>query len=240
VLGRKSYRILVAEEPAVRVTEMEQSLRWAVSTMIDYPIDDAVVSWMRIPTEKLMPNRPPHLYVVVARKDLVNGYRDLFKNAKLPLKAVDVRETAHRNIAALVARDGEGIGMLSVSLRGVQFTVTYQGELFLDRYVDETFFGAHVDAAMRERASERLVLQVQRSLDFIGRTLPFIDVNRLILAPMPGEIGLRDRLAENISVPVEALDLNTVFDLSKVPELASIGAQANYFVALGGALRFNT
>lgn len=237
-LDRKSYSILVIEQPPVPKEEMEQSVRWAISTMIDFPVADAYVAWMKIPTEKLLPNRPPHLYVIVAKRAIVEAHRHLFKEAGLQLQAIDVHETAHRNIAALVANPGEGLALLSVGKRGMQLTITFQGELYLDRYVDEVIFGSVSDDAVLERARERVVLQVQRSLDFVGRTLPFIDITRVMLAPMPGESQLRDRIAENLPVPVESIDLGELFDLSRTPQLAKEENQANYFVALGSALRF--
>ena len=239
-LDRKAYSILVVEQPAVRADEMEQSIRWAIGTMIDFPINDASVAWMKIPTEKLLPNRAPHVYAVATRRELVDGYRQAFKQAKLPLKAVDVQETAHRNIAAMLANTGEGIALLSVGKRGVQFTITFQGELYLDRHVEELVFGNEVEESVLDRARERVVLQVQRSLDFVGRTLPFIDINRVVLAPMPDAELMRQRIAENLPVAVETLDLGVIFDLSRTPQLQQEENQADYFVALGAALRYNT
>lgn len=238
-LDRKAYSLLVVEEPSVRHEEMAQSVRWAISTMLDYPVADASVAWMRIPTEKLLPNRAPHVYAVATRNEDIEHLRQLFKQARLPLLAIDIQETAHRNLAARIARPGEGLVLLSVGKRGVQMTVTFQGELYLDRHVEEFFFAADTDAAALERSRERVVLQAQRSLDFIARTLPFIELGRIVLAPMPRETGLREQLAENLPLPVEPLDLSAIFDFSRVPHLRDAAAQADYFVALGSALRFD-
>jgi MSHA biogenesis protein MshI len=237
-LNREAYKILVVAEPPVKSEELDQSVRWAISTMIDYPVSDADVAWMKIPTQASQPNRPPHLYVVSTRHDRVVECSTAFKQAKIPLQAIDVCETAHRNIAALVERPGEGVALLALGVHGVQLTVTFQGELYLDRYVNEAMFGQNVDDMARQRASERVVLQVQRSLDFVNRTLPFIDLNRVLLAPMPDSSGLRQYFTENLPVPVEDLDLTAVFDFSKTPELSQEESQANYLVALGAALRF--
>ena len=38
-------------------------------------------------------------------------------------------------------------------------------------------------------------------------------------------------------MPVEALNLETVLDLAKVPELKSLETQQRYFMTLGAALR---
>lgn len=237
-LDREAYKILVVAEPPVKADELDQSVRWAISTMIDYPVNDADVAWVKIPTHPSQPNRPPHLYVVTTRHDNVVECVAAFKQARVSLQAIDVCETAHRNIAALAARPGEGVALLALGAQGVELTVTFQGELYLDRFVKEIVFGPGIDDMARERASERIVLQVQRSLDFVNRTLPFIDLNRVVLAPMPDSPGLRAYFTENLPVPVEDLDLAAVFDLSKVPELSQRENQAGYFVALGAALRF--
>lgn len=237
-LNRNAYKILVIEEPAVRQDEMEQSVRWAISNMIDYPIADANVAWMKIPTAKLLPNRPPHIYVIATRAETVALHAQTFKLVKLPLRAIDIRETAHRNIATLIAKPGEGLALLAASKRGVQLTITFNGELYLDRHIDESLFSESVDEATRDRARERVVLQIQRSLDFINRTLPFMDIQRLVLAPMPQESELRNQVAENLSVTVEQLDLSKVLDISRAPQLQQLASQADYFVPLGAALRF--
>jgi MSHA biogenesis protein MshI len=237
-LNRKTYNILVIAEPAVQPAEMDGSVRWAISTLVDYPLDQADVAWMKIPTATLQPNRPPHLYVVSTRHEIVAAHAEAFKQARLNLQAVDVRETAHRNLAALAAKPGEGVALLSMGKQGVQFTVTFQGELYLDRYVDEAIFDSTTDDTARGRACERVILQVQRSLDFVGRTLPFIDINRVMLAPMPAGPDLRGQFAENLPIPVEPLDLRTIFDLSRTPDLSREENQADYLVALGAALRF--
>ena len=237
-LPRKDYNILVIAEPAVRADEMRQSVRWAISNMVDYSTDDAFVSWMKIPTETLMPGRPPHIYVVAARNHVVTEQKSTFQRAKLQLTAVDVRETAYRNISALVEKPGEGLVMLAIGTVGVQLTITYRGDLYLDRFIEENLFSDASDESVRNRACERIVLQVQRSLDFVSRTLPFIDISRVVLAPLPADTPLRNALELNLPVPLELLDLASVFDFSATPEMAEPTLQASYLVALGAALRF--
>lgn len=238
-LGRKDYNILVIDEPPVTAAEMEQSVRWSVSATLPYPVDEANVTWMKIPTAKYQPNRTPQLYVVAARKDLVARQQALFREAGLSLQAIDIDDTAQRNIAALAEKPGEGLGLLMVGRQGVQFNITFGGELYLDRFVEETLFErAGQEPEAESRAFERIALQIQRSLDFIGRSMTFINVERVLVAPMPAEIGLRQYIAQNLSAAVEPLDLASLFDFSQTPELTRPENQALYFTALGAALRF--
>lgn len=237
-LDREAYRILVVAEPPVKADEIDQSVRWSISSMVDFPVDDADIAWMKIPTHPAQTGGSPHMYVVAASHDNIEACTAAFKQAKISLQAIDIHETAQRNMATLVERANEGVALLSLGTQGVQLTVSFQGELYLDRWVKETLFGSSVDDQARERAGERVVLQVQRSLDFVGRTLPFIDLNRVVLAPLPSDYGLRKYFTENLPVPVEDFDPAAVFDLAKTPELARPQNQSGYFVALGAALRF--
>ena len=239
-LSRKEYSILMVPEPPVPPAELERSVRWAISGMIDYPADEASIAWMKIPSVDRLPNRPPDLYVLLAKSELIARHKAEFQQARIPLQAVDVRETAQRNIAALAEKPGEGVGLLTIGKQGVQFTITCNGELYLDRFVEESLFDhAQRDEAAERRAFERIALQVQRSLDFIGRTMTFIDIDRVLMAPMPGRLELDpDVISQHLSLPVEALDLASLFDFSQTPELAREENQALYFTALGAALRF--
>ena len=237
-LARGDYKMVVLQEPAVKPAEMADSVRWSLGTALEYPVEEAVVDWMSIPTSKYAPQRQQHLYAVVARNDVIRQRAETFRQAKMTLHAVDIRETAQRNIAALVAQPGEALGMVSVNAQGVQITFTFEGELYLDRFIDAPLATVVAgDDASRTRMFERITLQVQRSLDFVRRTLSFMTVGRIVVAPLPAPIALREHLAQNIAEPVEMLDLASVFDFSRTPELAPEENQARYFVALGAALR---
>lgn len=238
VLGREDYKIMVVPEPPVPEPEIEQSLRWTLGTMLDFPVSEASIDWLPIPTRKELPNRPPHIYVIAARRSAVLERAEPFAQNKLALQAIDVRETAQRNIAARIAAPDEGLGLISVNAQGILLTLCWNGELYLDRFIPEplqTMLSG--DAAHIEAALERIVLQVQRSIDSLGRLIPFISIDRMVVGPLPAPIPLQQHLEAGLSIPVENLDLASVFDLSVAGELVEAQAQARAFVALGAALR---
>ena len=237
-LARGDYKMVVLPEPAVKPAEMADSVRWSLGPVLEFPVEEAAVDWMSIPTLKHIPQRQQHLYAVVARNDVIQQGAETFRQAKIALNAVDIRETAQRNIAALVAKPGEALGMVAASAHGVQITFTFEGELYLDRFIEVPLATAVAgDDDSRIKIFERITLQVQRSLDFVRRTLSFMQVGRIVMAPLPAPIALRQHLAQNIAEPVETLDLASVFDFSLTPELAPEETQARFFVALGAALR---
>ncbi|MCX7187004.1 MAG: hypothetical protein NTW57_07110 [Methylophilales bacterium] len=238
-LRPSAYNVLVVEEPSVLASEVEASLRWSISGMIDYPVSEANLDWMQIPTKTLQPKRTPHLYVLAASSVYISQYAEVFEQAKIPLQAVDVRETAQRNIATLVESPGEGVVLLKVSKHGVRLTTTFNGELYLDRYAEETALNQDaIRDDVKEQIVERVVLQAQRSLDFVARTLDFIDIKRVLLAPSIESLDFSEVIGQNLQVPAEKLDLASIFDFSQTPELMQSENQALYFYALGSALRF--
>ena len=240
VMQRGDYHMLVLAEPSVLPQEMERSLRWSLGSLIDYPVDQAHVTWLEIPTKLLQPNRARQVYAIVAQHSFIEAQQDLFQKCKLKLQALDVRETAQRNIAALLEKKGnsEGLGLVHVAPTGVHITFTYGGELYLDRFIKQALNEMlAADEAQRRSMFEHIALQVSRSVDFIARNLPFMRVQRVLLAPLPLGIELHEYLVANLALPVERIELAQVFDLSLTPDLAAQDKGCSYFIALGAALR---
>jgi len=234
-LPRTYYRLRVMPEPAVPQREMLSSLRWSLSTDSDGPMEDFNLAWIRIPTEEQLPAKPRQLYAVMAPTAPVTVRLAAWRHVGVRPKVVDIRETALRNIAGALERPGEGLALLSADPGGVSMVFTHQGSLYLDRTIELPELAA-ADDAIRARLYERIAVQLFRSIDVVGRSYPFMPVTRVVVAPAPEAPGLQEFLAGHL--PVEPLDLDRVFDLSRVPELAQSPAlQARCLVALGAALR---
>ncbi|MEG1055575.1 MAG: agglutinin biogenesis protein MshI, partial [Janthinobacterium sp.] len=109
--------------------------------------------------------------------------------------------------------------------------------LYLARRIDVTVTQlADASDTQRQQCYDKITLELQRSFDHFDRQFHFITIARLVLAPT-GSDGLHGYLADNLYMPVEALDLATLFDFSKVPDLSAAAGQARFFLALGAALR---
>jgi Tfp pilus assembly PilM family ATPase len=149
-----------------------------------------------------------------------------------------VRETALRNIAALAEKGVEGLALVSASAAGITTTFTWRGELYLDRFtaqpMDEMLEG---DEQRKQKFFDRVVQQVYQSIDLLSRTHPFIVLERVLVAPGPPGLYLMPALAAKLNIPVQFLDLGTLFDFKGAPQLAKPEMQYRYLVALGAALR---
>lgn len=239
LLSAGEYHMVSVEAPNVPPDELKTAIRWRLKDMLDFHVDDATIDVLDVPVEKNAPARSHFMYVVAARNQIIKDRQALFGAAKFPLSVIDIAEMAQRNFSALLQPEGRGIGMLSFDGQGGLLTITYAGELYLSRRIDVTLPQlAESDEEQRNAFYDRITLELQRSLDHFDRQYHFITLSKLVLAPL-GAIGdsLQAYLSSNLYVPIEAMNLESVLDLSKVPELKDPDAKQRYFLSLGAALR---
>jgi hypothetical protein len=238
VLNRGEYQVFLIDKPVVPPEEIEQSLRW-VAPFADFSPDDANLSWIPVPKSDPESIKPEKVYLVAGNRHLVDAKEAAFEDAKLKLMAVDVRESSHRNIAAHIKNNGKGVCLVAAEKTGVQITVTWRGNLYLERFIrepllEETLADTPIDAGQLDRVA----LEVQRSLDFIHREHPNIPLDQIFVAPTVKDIHLAQELGKRLVEPVRELDLGSIFEWPAGSDLIRPEVQAQYLNALGATLRY--
>lgn len=238
LLAPGEYQVINLEAPNVPREEMKTAVRWRLKDILDFPVNDATVDVLDIPVDAGSQMRAQQsVFVVAARNTVIKPRQQLFLDAKVGLEAIDIPEMAQRNMSALIAPESRGVAMLSFSQEGGLLTVTWRGELYLSRRIDVTLDQLLEPDHERKHASfDRITLELQRSLDNFERQYSFISIAKLALGPSPVS-GLDEYLSSNLYTPVETLDLATVFDLARTPELLDKAVQQRFFIPLGAALR---
>jgi MSHA biogenesis protein MshI len=209
-----------------------------VKDFLDYPADDATIDVFFVPTDPSSQTRAKSVYAVAARNDKIAATMDVFAQAKLPLSVIDIPEMAQRNVAQLFEAERRAVGLLSFGEQRGLLTFSAGGELYVARPIETGL--AHLRSAQGELQTqlfERLVLEVQRSLDHFDRQFSFIPVAKLMLAPLPDDIALESYLKQSLYVPVEVAWLDSVLDFEAAPELTAAQRQQSSFLVLGAALR---
>lgn len=239
LLAANEYQLLSVEAPNVPVDELKTAIRWRLKDMLDFHIDDATIDVLDVPLDKNAGNRNHSMYAVAARNQVIEQRQTLFSEAKLALRVIDIPEMAQRNIATLLEPEGRGLALLSFDAEGGLLTVSYGGDLYLSRRIDVTLPQLlQTDEEQRKSCYERITLELQRSLDHFDRQYHYITLSKLVVAPLGAtETGLLAYLTENLYIPIEALNLETILDCSNAPALRSLNVQQAYFLALGAALR---
>ncbi len=236
LLGAGEYQVVTVESPNVPAEELKTAVRWRLKDMLDFPADAATIDILTIPVDKAA-GRTPSLFVVAARNSVIEERQNLFADAKLEMRVIDVPEMAQRNLSALLAPEQRGLAMLSFGDGGGLLTITYNGELYLSRRLDVTLAQILEPDHDRKHASfDKITLELQRSLDHFDRQFNFVNLARLVLAPT-GATGLEEYLSANMYMPVETCVLGEMLDLDGVPELADVALQQRFFLTLGAAMR---
>jgi MSHA biogenesis protein MshI len=78
---------------------------------------------------------------------------------------------------------------------------------------------------------------MQRTLDHCERLYPFFSVGRVVVGPLPDEIGLREHLAANLYLPVESMDAAQVLRLPRSAAAWAPAERSRFLRLIGAGVR---
>lgn len=238
LMGSGEYNLTQLESPPVPAEERREALRWALKETVSYPLDSACIDVLDIPILGMPPGRSAGVLVVSAAEQAVRSRVGAFEEAKIILDAVDIPELAQRNVAALLEDENRGLVFLRIDESGMMLTLSFHGELIAVRSGEISTLQLNGgDADQRSRTKERLVLELQRSLDNFDRQYSHIPISKVVLATYPSVENLAADLGENAYIPVKEMDFSSVIDFPAIPELRDTQCQAKNLLAIGAALR---
>ena len=240
VLEPGRYDLLRMDAPELPRTEWRDATRWLLADRVDYAVDDAALDVLSVRGDGTAQPGQSALLAVSAPRENVQSLVRHAQRAGMRLDAVDVGETALRNIASLM--DERPQALLHVSEDCSLLVITAGGELLLSRQLGLSLaqLGDAADGGgePQRQALEQLALELQRTLDGFERNFAQVRLERLLVAP---GAQLRELIAlagQLLQLPLQVLDVAELFDLSQTPALAGDAAlQAEYLPALGAALR---
>ena len=239
LLKSGEYQVMQIETPAnVPESEARGAARWRVRDMIDYPVEMATVDAVFIPGTDGTRSRAQHMLAVAARNEAIAAGMAAFNEAEIALEVIDIPEFAQRNVAKRLELPGRGLALLAFDDHGSLITFSCEGELYQSRRMELSLrsFEGSTDE-QRKGIYDRLVLQLQRSLDHFDRQFRHIAVARVMVTPVPGADDMRDHLAANLDVPVALIHLSEIMDFPHIPELHEDGRQAQCLQLIGAAMR---
>jgi len=230
------YQLMQVEAPAVPKDELKSAIRWRIKDMIDYHVDDATVDVLDIPPEEAAGGRNHVMYAVAARNDVIQACVRQFDEARIPLSVIDIHETAQRNIAALYETEERGIALAYFAEDWGLLTINYRGELYLARKLELGLRQLAAETAAQDGGPlERMAVEIQRTLDHFERQFRTIPVARVLIAPMPKDVGFGEFLRARLGIESRQIDLRDV--LAFEGEGPDAGTQWQFFHHFGAALR---
>jgi MSHA biogenesis protein MshI len=240
-MGLGDYTILSVEAPDVPVTELRAAVRWQIKDLIDFHIDDAVLDVFDAPASGA-DQRQHNLYVVVSRMSAVKQQIVPLQDAEINISVIDIPELVLRNICAYTPQDQDGLVFVYLAAEQGVIVITRQSTLYLARSMELGYStlakaavaGGELDDGFNPEF-DRLVLEVQRSLDYYDRYFSQPSVAGLLVAPTLEPIpGLTDYLTQSLGVSAGVMDLNEIIHCDTPIDQPT---QARCLLAAGAALR---
>lgn len=251
VLAPDMYTLTLVERPPVPDEEIREAVRWRIQDHLDYPVDQAAIDVFALP-ESASRDRAM-VFVVAMQRDALARTVQRVHGAGVRIGSVDVTELALRNLsAALFPEPDTSVGLLRLTAASGIINITRGDTLFLSRRI------SGIPAELSERAwqgfDDRLLLQVQRSIDYYESAMSQPPCRALIVAAAEGwHEQVCRHLDEMLPVAVRtpAEQMHALFDLTlhgpagqapqafdwRAPSVSQRDALGAALPAIGGLLR---
>lgn len=236
LLERGQYQMMTTEAPPdLPREEWRDALRWQLKDQVDFDVADAAIDLLGVPGNPQQSLRRESLIAVLTPRAPLRPLVALLEDMKFRLQAIDIPDTALRNLCGRCEPEGRAQALLSFGAGSGHLVITHQGELLTSRQIDlAAELLTHDDDARREAAIDRCSLEVQRTLDSFERVHSHLSLARLLTVPGPGMAALAEHLRQFVAVPVQAFDIAPVLEAGDSLQGA---AGAPWLLALGTALR---
>ena len=173
----------------------------------------------------------------------VKQHINVLQEAELNLTTIDIPELVIRNLCALCPEDKNGIVFIYLDRDKGVLTITKDATLYLARSLD---FGYELLIQSAENAAalscdaenpefDRLVLEVQRSLDYYDRYFSQPAIEKILINPTIEAIsGIAEYISSGTAIPACIFNINDIVDAH---EPLDYDRQARCLLAIGAAMR---
>ncbi len=261
VLAPGEYDLYQLPAPNVPDEELRDALRWQLRGTLPYAPEDAEIDFARIPTPAQgEPNAMAKatVLVVAAPRATVEQLVAPFVAAGLEVGAVDIPEFAQRNLALLSpqapstrsgAQTSGCVAWLTFDSDACVLTVQtgaghpQANELCFTRRIHipgaqgSTPHGASEADHIVNHLIERIVTQVQRSLDVFERQSGQPPVTMLTVGPQRYDVAIAQTLADRLALVCHTFDASAHLQLARDVPAIENPLWTDSLIALGAALR---
>ena len=238
VLSPQLYALALIERPDVAPDEVKDAVRWQLQEQLDYPAEEACIDVFDLPASAS--KERPMLFAASMRGEFLHSLVSEVSDAGLAVASVDICELAMRNLAWRSFPDpDQGVALLYLCPGIGLINVSRSDELYLARRISgvpEVF-----DDNAWNDFSERMALQVQRSIDYYESAMGQPHCNLLLVGCAGGWTSQAvSFLEEMLPIPVkplpEALHEDLIVEGAAAADV-STEDQVLGLPALGGLLR---
>lgn len=247
VLEPRHCKLVQVERPQVEPGELLAAVRWKIRELIEFPVEDAIIDLFELPSGN-QPGRPALVSVVAVQRSMIERHAEMIERVGLDLQAIDITELVLRNVACLLPENDDGAVIVYLLPHEAVMTVTRNSQLYLARNIESGSWELEsalmpgsvvepesVEPGLDNPLIDRLVLDIQRSLDYYESYFSQPPVSSLVVSPLDqNSSALNQYITGHLGTIARTLDLNTVMESD---EYLSDSMQARCLSAIGAALR---
>ncbi len=206
VLDYQDYSMHLVEAPNVEPEELRVAMRWKVKDLLDMKVDDAAIDVFPVPDDAYRGRKMA--YVVATQKAKIPAIVKMVESAGLELAIVDIPELAMRNVSSLYLKDNNGAAFMDLRRTGSTMNITRDGNLYLSRRINTQLDPEVMQSDDWPSLRDRLVLEIQRSLDYYESQMGKGQINRILIGPrqLDGE-AMAEALNELLAAQVSPFNL---------------------------------
>ena len=233
MLRPAQYQLLQIDAPAVPPEELRTAARWQIREMVNHHVDDLTLDVLKVGDDQV--RATGSLFVVAAPNAEIRAVMQTGQAMRCQVGVIDIHDLAQRNLQSALARrlgltDRAHAAIVMVSDSLALLTICAKDELFYTRRIDlgEGFMQATWGARGDEEAvsetglsltppgqdadrAQRLVVEIQRSLDLWDRTWPMLVLDRIAVQAGARTAEMADWLGRELGQSVAPLDVSAMF-----------------------------
>lgn len=230
MLRPDQYQILQIDAPAVPPEELKTAARWQIREMVNMHLDDLTLDVLRVGDERVRASGS--IFVVAAPNTVIRGVMETAQAARCSVDVIDIQELAQRNLQSALARRAGASERAHAAIvmsddNMALLTICAHDELFYTRRIDlgAGFMqapwggaaatpqgeGGEVLLAQEDERAQRLVVEIQRSLDLWDRTWPMLVLDRVGVQAGARTVEMAEWLSRDLGHSVTPLDASPLF-----------------------------
>lgn len=231
MLRPAQYQILQIDAPAVPPEELRTAARWQIRELVNQHVDDLTLDVLKVGDERV--RATGSVFVVAAPNAVIRDLMQTAQAARCSVDVIDIHDMAQRNLQSALARQ-QGMSerahaaIVMVDDSQALLTICAYDELFYTRRIDlgagfmQAPWGMAPEAGSDRDLTlspagqdydlaQRLVVEIQRSLDLWDRTWPMLVLDRIVVQAGGRTAELAALLARELGQAVLPLDVSSMF-----------------------------
>lgn len=210
ILSIDDYQLFLIEALPVAAEELRDALQWRVRSLINHPLEEAIIDYFTLPPKKN--TTTPIIAAVVAKRSRLLEIVHYFEKINADLQKISIPELVLRNLAALHETDDKSTCVLYFYKNTALMNISRKKTLYFTYRL--TFNHGNATAADYEQLS----LEIMRYFDYFQAQWRHPSPSRIFVLSTQIDIeklvkGLSEQLiipVEPYTVPQYLLDENTM------------------------------